>query len=600
MTIPDNDVLVKQSPFASTTPFAGAADLTQHDKNSQVINVKDFGAIGDGNYYPVSDWYNSSSPRYRGYANLIAVKVDFPFVSSTADSIDWAAIQAASLACKASRATLHFPPGKYIINKTLFCYSLWNGAGTENAWAADGLGTILLTYGNGNQRKWTDITGSDAATFTPLVVMGSSDTELRNMTLKTATSPWSAGAFVPSTRRNRFVNVDILGPFSAGGLYIDATWSKKNSPVPATDIPYTPVSSDTGANEISVIDCFLEGLWGLRVQGTTRNPQDYPNVDDWIWAWGGTSDLSVIGCRLGSSSSIPMETRVLDGGCYKHDAAIKNNANAGQGHNFVNCSFRTTSKYMVKLDRSNRDTFVNSYAETIDNGVTPAEFAITSNTGEVSLVNDKIFAPVTLNGVQIASDLRKMNWQQDARISVFNVSGNLVTPNITATGTSPVPVHLTSFDSECAFTFNAYDTVNNVKKPYMILSHNGTTSSPVCQTSFDPNGAFVYNSFDAATQTKVPYFMVSNDVIRPTTASTITLGTSGYPFAKLRVDNAYINTSLTMGASSASPVISTGTGSPEGAVTAAVGSVYLRANGGAGSTFYVKESGTGNTGWVAK
>lgn len=46
--------------------------------------------------------------------------------------------------------------------------------------------------------------------------------------------------------------------------------------------------------------------------------------------------------------------------------------------------------------------------------------------------------------------------------------------------------------------------------------------------------------------------------------------------------------------------IYSGTGSPEGAVTADVGSLFLRTNGGAGTTLYVKESGTGNTGWVAK
>lgn len=562
MTIPDIDVLVKQAPLTSTTPFAGAADITQHDKNAQLINVKDFGAIGDGNYYPISDWYTSTSPRYRGYANLIAVKADFPFVSSTGDSIDWAAIQAASLACKSTRATLHFAPGKYVINKTLFCYSAWQGAGTENAWAGDGLGTILLTYGNGNQRKWTDITGSDAATFTPLVVMGSSDTELRDMTLKTATSPWSAGVFVPSTRRNRFVNVDIRGPFAAGGLYIDATWSKDNSPVPATDIPYTPVQADDGANEISVMDCFLEGLWGLVVQGTTRNPDDY-TAESWIWAPGGTSDLSVIGCRLACSGSIDVETRKLDGGGYKHNAAIKNTAKAGQGHNFVNCSFRTKSKYLVKLDRSNRDTFVNSYAETIsssDTGVA-AEFAITSNTGDVSLVNDKINGPVTLNGTVIASSFKNIEWQKNVQVSTFRSTGELVTPNITANGTAATPVDFTSFDADGIFSFNAYDLVNGVRNPYLI---------------------------------------VSNGVIRPTVASTTTIGTTGYPFSRIRVNDANVNGTITMGSTSASPTISTGTGSPEGVVTARVGSAYLRADGGAGNTFYVKETGAGNTGWVAK
>lgn len=43
-----------------------------------------------------------------------------------------------------------------------------------------------------------------------------------------------------------------------------------------------------------------------------------------------------------------------------------------------------------------------------------------------------------------------------------------------------------------------------------------------------------------------------------------------------------------------------GAGSPEAAVAAPPGSTYRRTDGGAGTCLYVKETGTGNTGWVAK
>lgn len=46
--------------------------------------------------------------------------------------------------------------------------------------------------------------------------------------------------------------------------------------------------------------------------------------------------------------------------------------------------------------------------------------------------------------------------------------------------------------------------------------------------------------------------------------------------------------------------ILTGSNSPESVVTAPVGSIFLRTNGSAGQVLYVKESGTGNTGWAAK
>ena len=51
---------------------------------------------------------------------------------------------------------------------------------------------------------------------------------------------------------------------------------------------------------------------------------------------------------------------------------------------------------------------------------------------------------------------------------------------------------------------------------------------------------------------------------------------------------------------STGPIMTNGTGTPEGVLTAHIGSTYGRTDGGAGTSFYVKESGTGNTGWVAK
>ncbi len=46
--------------------------------------------------------------------------------------------------------------------------------------------------------------------------------------------------------------------------------------------------------------------------------------------------------------------------------------------------------------------------------------------------------------------------------------------------------------------------------------------------------------------------------------------------------------------------IISGSGNPEGSVVAPVGSLFLRTDGGVGTTLYVKETGTGNTGWSAK
>lgn len=78
-----------------TTQQPSGVQRTQQDKNAESISVKDFGAIGDYNYYPVSDWYTAGSVRYRGFTSLAAVQAVYAHVTAASDSIDFVAIQAA-------------------------------------------------------------------------------------------------------------------------------------------------------------------------------------------------------------------------------------------------------------------------------------------------------------------------------------------------------------------------------------------------------------------------------------------------------------------------------------------------------------------------
>jgi hypothetical protein len=66
-------------------------------------------------------------------------------------------------------------------------------------------------------------------------------------------------------------------------------------------------------------------------------------------------------------------------------------------------------------------------------------------------------------------------------------------------------------------------------------------------------------------------------------------------FGKTQIDALGINAS-----SVGNVFVYSGSGSPEGVVTAATGSLYTSTAGGSNTTLYVKESGSGNTGWVAK
>lgn len=66
-------------------PVPGALPRTQHLFNVDYVNVKDFGALGDGLATPLSS----------RYATLAAAQIDYPFVTDLSTPIDTAAIQAA-------------------------------------------------------------------------------------------------------------------------------------------------------------------------------------------------------------------------------------------------------------------------------------------------------------------------------------------------------------------------------------------------------------------------------------------------------------------------------------------------------------------------
>ncbi|HHJ3746595.1 TPA: tail fiber domain-containing protein [Escherichia coli] len=75
---------------------SGAVYRTFQDKMRDEINVHDYGAIGDGNYHPLSERYSS----------LAAAQQQYPFATSLGQSIDWAAIQAAINASQGRKVKL--------------------------------------------------------------------------------------------------------------------------------------------------------------------------------------------------------------------------------------------------------------------------------------------------------------------------------------------------------------------------------------------------------------------------------------------------------------------------------------------------------------
>lgn len=82
-----------------------------------MLSPQTFGAIGDGTSHPVSQWLKGGA-HDRGYADLSALKVDYPHVVGLTDEIDWAALRKAVVSARGAQ-TVELPAGKYMVNRQL-------------------------------------------------------------------------------------------------------------------------------------------------------------------------------------------------------------------------------------------------------------------------------------------------------------------------------------------------------------------------------------------------------------------------------------------------------------------------------------------------
>jgi hypothetical protein len=106
-----------------------AAERTVGEKIGETVSVRDFGAIGDGNSHPVTEWLQGGAYS-RGYSDFAAIKADFQHVERPQDEIDWVASQQALNV----GARVHFPRGRYVIHRPLAMRSFQNvfGDGRES------------------------------------------------------------------------------------------------------------------------------------------------------------------------------------------------------------------------------------------------------------------------------------------------------------------------------------------------------------------------------------------------------------------------------------------------------------------------------------
>lgn len=85
------------------------AATTPQNRSIAVVNVRDFGAIGDGRVHLVKEWIE-----HQRFSSLRQLREKFPFVDNLDWSIDEVAFTAAKNSLPPSGGTIHFPVGHYI------------------------------------------------------------------------------------------------------------------------------------------------------------------------------------------------------------------------------------------------------------------------------------------------------------------------------------------------------------------------------------------------------------------------------------------------------------------------------------------------------
>lgn len=104
------------------------------------INVKSFGAIGDGESHPLSDFFPT----------LAIARMKYPHATSLSQEIDWAAIQGAvDYARNNPSAEVFLPHGRYMITSPIELYNgiKLRGAGYKNTFLSSGVSyNKILTW----------------------------------------------------------------------------------------------------------------------------------------------------------------------------------------------------------------------------------------------------------------------------------------------------------------------------------------------------------------------------------------------------------------------------------------------------------------------
>ena len=365
--------------------FVGQSDITAtgsttarslEDRFADIVNVKDFGAVGDG----VTD-------------DTEAIQAAFDFGRGN---------------------TVFIPAGVYLVSRTLIARagSKIVGSGMVDYWGADmTLGTVIKTVGSGNPAIWTDIYEGDETQETPMLVAGGNGIFFEGFTLTTeGDTPWSIGLFFPSVKQCGYSRINAFY-FTNAPIYLDVTWSDRNEYLKGL---HPDIEPSHGMNEFYGENFFAaaggtHASIGLKIQGTTRNPDDYASTDDWLWGWGGASDIVFM---KGRANGIWVDGR------------IKGNAgNVIQGIRFICVDSRTGNREtMIHVGYASRVDFIGGYGEATPGVTAKAEFY--SYTGQVNFLFTEYRADTYFDDV--ATGYRLTNGPiKGSQVTIVNSSGEI-------------------------------------------------------------------------------------------------------------------------------------------------------------------------------
>ena len=312
------------------------------------------------------------------------------------------------------------PAGKLIFTDTLYLQPATTllGVGAKDMWGVTSSGdngTILECDWLGSDKIWTDVTDPGYASWYALTddtlsvsfVVNGSQSTLRDLTLQSGNNASDVGFFLPCVKQITMENITTDNTFNLTGLYLDATWSDRNTALRNLhENTYNRViHTDTGLNELRFINCFLRGgAFGVFGKSSDRDPTDASSFSEWHWGWGGASDHVWINCRLGNT---PKANSLMNGSLYmdwNHRDVSGVNPKFSQNRYFYGCSFRSNGgKAAVILDRTRFDNFMGCYSEHNFGMLSEVSATVVSIQSELATgvvrqaTNTPTFSRVTLN-----------------------------------------------------------------------------------------------------------------------------------------------------------------------------------------------------------